>query len=210
MKIDLHVHIKRTSRCARADIEDMAKAAIGVGLDGLVVLDHSYQSTKEECDRCMQKFPKIKLFRGAELCVFKDDLVLISANTMNFLPPYRQKFYDIDYLHEFSQSPHNLTILAHPYRRSDQISWDLNKFHPNAVEIASTHIVKENRLKINLLAEAYGMNTVAVSDAHKTKYLGGYCIETDCEVNNEVDLIKVIKNGLYTPMERRFRPVEII
>lgn len=187
----------------------MARAALAVGLNGIVVLDHNYQATQEECNRSMQKFPKIKVFRGAELCFNDDDLVLISANTMNFLPGYRQKLRNTNQMGEWASSPSNLAILAHPYRRSTQISWDLNKFRPHAVEIASNHIVKENRSKINLLAEAYQMSCVAVSDAHKTRHLGGYCVDVHGVVNNEQDLILAIKNGNYTPMEKVFGPVSI-
>lgn len=104
MKIDLHVHIHRTSRCARCDIDEMAKAAIDNGLDGIVVLDHNYQSTQEECNAGMQKFPNLKIFRGAELCFNNDDLVLVSRNTMGFLPPYQQKLHDTDYMSQLPRA----------------------------------------------------------------------------------------------------------
>lgn len=209
MKIDLHVHIKRTSHCARCEIDEMAKAALNVGLDAIVVLDHNYQATLEECNRVMSVIPKIKIFRGAELNLNNDDLVLISTEPMNFMPAYKQRFHDIEFMNEWAKMAGNLAILAHPYRRRDSISWDLNKFCPHAIEIGSNHIVKENRLKINKLATEFKMNTVAVSDAHKTRHLGGYCIETERVVNNEMDLCHVIKNGFYTPMERQFSPIKI-
>ena len=209
MKIDLHVHIHRTSRCARCEIDEMAQAALNVGLDGIVVLDHNYHATREECDKCMAKFPKLKVFRGAELCFNNDDLVLISENTIHFLPPYQQKMHDTDQMSEWSHSPSNLVILAHPYRRRDQISWNLNKFCPHAIEIGSNHIRKENRPKINQLAMEFEMNTVAVSDAHKTRHLGGYCVDVNVAVDNEMELCRAIKNGWYTPMEKQFAPIII-
>jgi UbiD family decarboxylase len=74
MKIDLHVHIHRTSRCAKAEPEHMAQKALEIGLHGLVILDHNYHATKEECEATEALVKGIKIFRGAEINVMDEDI----------------------------------------------------------------------------------------------------------------------------------------
>lgn len=209
MKIDLHVHIHRTSRCAKASIEDMAKAALSLGIDGIVVLDHNYQSTEDECKKAEILFPEIKIFRGIEMNVWDEDVVIISSKTITFAPQYKQKFKDISYLSKWIKDTNSLLILAHPYRRHEHISFDMDILRPHAVEIAGRHVNIKNRGKIAILSERYGMNHVSVSDAHKPKQLGGFCIKTDYSPSNEQELIDIIKSGSYTPLESKLVPVYV-
>ena len=192
MKIDLHVHIHRTSRCAKEEPEQMAKQALNCGIKGLVIFDHNYQSTKEECEKAEYLIPGIKLFRGIELNVCGDDVVIVSDTTIDFAPKYKEKVTDIKKLANWVYQTNSLAILAHPFRRHD-ISFDLNVFRPHAIELASRHIVRENREKIAGVAKEFGMKMVSVSDAHKAGQLGGYCIDTDYDVSNEQELINVVK-----------------
>jgi len=68
MKIDLHVHIKRTFRCAKHTHIEMAVAAKEKGLDGVVLLDHHYFPTNEECSEAENK-SGVKIFKGIEITI---------------------------------------------------------------------------------------------------------------------------------------------
>ena len=100
----------------------------------------------------------------------------------------------------------SLAILAHPFRRHD-ISFDLNVFRPQAIELASRHVVRDNRDKIAIVAKQFNMKAISVSDAHKSSQLGGFCINTDYDVNNEQELIEVVKCGRFTLMENSLVPL---
>lgn len=204
MKIDLHVHIKRTSRCAKEEIDVMAQSALSKGLNGIVVFDHNYQSTAEECMKYSTK--EIKVFRGIEMNVMDEDVVIISSHNIDFAPKYKEKITDLKMLQDWIEKTESLLILAHPYRRHD-ITIDFNILKPHAVEIASRHIIRENREKIHVLSKKYRMNCVSVSDAHKSNQLGGFCIDTDYDVNNEEELINCVKNGRFTLMESSLFPI---
>lgn len=208
MKIDLHVHIHRTSRCAKEEPESMAAAALARGIQGIVILDHNYQATKEDCLKAEIAAPGIKIFRGIELNVVSDDVVVISTHIIEHPPKYKERINDIKTLAEWVDKTNSLAILAHPFRRHD-ISIDLNVFRPQAIELASRHVVKENRAKIAEVAKQYGMKCVSVSDAHKGKQLGGFCIDTDKDINNEEELICAVKKGEFTLLESRLTPVDI-
>jgi len=206
MKIDLHVHVHRTSRCAKEDIEPMAQKIKECGLTGMVALDHNYQTTKEECEAAERSLGGVRIFRGTEVNVFQDDVVIISDKTINFLPPYKSSLTDLDALSKWVEETGSLAILAHPFRWHN-ISFDLNKFRPHAVEIASRHVNVANRFRIHKFAKEYGMVVVAASDAHKGRQIGGYCIDLDNYVGNEKDLIREVKSGKFTLMERVLSPI---
>ena len=209
MKIDLHVHIHRTANCSKEEPEAMAKAAVERGIQGIVILDHNYQATKEECKRTESLVHGIRVFRGIEVNVADEDVVIISnEDTHNFGLKYKEKIADIKKLADWVEATNSLAILAHPYRRSDIISFDLNVFKPHAVEFAGRHVAVQNRPKIIQLAKQYRMNLISVSDAHKGGQLGGFCIETMYAVNNEEDLIRDICGGMYQLLEMKLVPVE--
>jgi len=210
MKIDLHVHIHRTSRCAKEEIEPMAIAAKACGLEGIVVLDHNYQATEEECRNAMQNVKGIKIFRGVEVNVFNDDVVIISKYVMDFLPKYKDNITDLDRLSKWVKETGSLAILAHPFRRHPDISFDLTKFKPDAIEILGRHVDENNVSKIYQLAVKENMRVVSISDAHKSSQLGGFCINLDNGVSKEEDLIDQIRRGNYTLMEKILCPVKEI
>ena len=208
MKIDLHVHIHRTSRCARAEPDEMGKAAKAKGLDGIVILDHNYFATEE--DRLKARESGIWAFRGMEINVCDDDVVIISPVAPDFTLRYKEKVTgkDLDKVAEWVYRVGALAILAHPFRRKDTISFDLSRFRCHAIEAVGRHVDVKNRAKIVELAKSFDMQLVSVSDAHKTRQLGGFCIDTALSVADERDLIKTIKAGNFTAMERRMVPAE--
>ena len=206
MKVDLHVHVHRTSRCAREDIEPMAQKMKELGITGMVALDHNYQTTKEECSAVEKAIGGVRIYRGVEVNVCDDDVVIVSDQTMDFLPPYKSSLTDLDKLQKWVTETDSLAILAHPFRWHD-ISFDLNRFRPHAVEIASRHVPVINRLKILGVARKYGMLLVSTSDAHKSRQLGGFCIDLDNFATDERGLIKEVKSGKYTLMERVLSPI---
>ena len=209
MKIDLHVHIHRTARCSKEEPEAMAKAALERGIDAIVILDHNYQATKEECARTEALVPDIRVFRGIEVNVMNEDVVIISdKETNNFGLKYKEKIADIKKLNNWVEANNALAILAHPYRRSDVISFDLNVFKPHAVEFAGRHVAVQNRPKIIQLAKQYGMNLISISDAHKGGQLGSFCIEIPFTIIDERDLSNMVKAGQFHLLEMKLVPVE--
>ena len=218
MKIDLHVHINRTSRCARQEPEEAATKAKSLGIDGIVILDHHYYPTQEECHKTEQE-TGVKIFKGIEITVKADgsdaisgtrgganDLVIISnqspqCETGQYHRPITTS--ELPVLLEHVAKTNGLSILAHPYRRDKPLVIDLGKYHIDCVEIASRNTAVHNRDKILETAERYGMVCVADSDAHKTRHLGCFCIETDEPVNDESELAHIVKAKKFSLLETR-------
>jgi predicted metal-dependent phosphoesterase TrpH len=208
MKIDLHVHIHATSRCAKSTPTEMAQEAKKRGLDGIVILDHNYLTTKEECQIAERAVPGIRVFQGTEINVVGDDVVLVTTRPIPFMPQYKDRITDLDMLSRYVRESGALAILAHPYRRKDFISFDLHKFTPHAVEIAGRHVRQSDRDKINRdLCYKFDMRGVSVSDAHKPKQIGGFFIDLECNVDSEEQLTEQVKSGKYDVFETAIVPV---
>ena len=111
---------------------------------------------------------------------------------------------------DFAKANGALTILAHPYRRDKPLAIDIAKNHIDCIEIASRNTPVHQRQHIIQTAEHYDMVCVSTSDAHKTKHIGNYCIDLDCEPDltmTEDELAQLVKQGRFTLMEKRLAPV---
>jgi histidinol phosphatase-like PHP family hydrolase len=184
----------------------MAQKIKECGLTGMVALDHNYQTTREECDIAEKAVGGVRIYRGTEINVYQDDIVIISDKTIDFMPQYKASLTDLDALSKWVEETGSLAILAHPFRWHD-ISFDLSKFRPHAIEIASRHVNIANRFRIHKVAKEYGMVVVSTSDAHKSRQLGGFCIDLDNFAATETDLIREVKSGNFTLMEKLLSPI---
>jgi len=214
MKIDLHVHINRTSKCARCEPEEMALKAKDKGIGAICILDHHYYPTKEECKKA-EDISGIKVFKAIEITVKgkegSNDIIVISHMKPDFdVGAYHKPIPEsrLPELIDFVKRSQGLSILAHPFRKNKPIA-----IHPSCltgidcVEIASRNIAIENRAKILSLSDHYGLLCVSASDAHKTRTIGHYCIETDYDVMNELELATTIKRKHFTLLATQLLPI---
>jgi len=198
MKIDLHIHLKRLSKCAKMDINALVPQLIANQIYGVSPFDHNYFTKDSDIKEIQSLSNKITVFKGTEINVRgpkgnKEDFILISSVE----PQFDLKHFDIWELVEFINKNDALTILAHPFRRRDFVDFNFGFFVPDAVEIYSTHIKIENREKIKDLAKKYGMATIINSDAHKSKQIGPYYTEIPDGVKTCEDLKWIIKTKRY-------------
>ena len=197
MKLDLHVHIKRNSSCAKREPLQVVKEAITNDIDGLVLLDHKYHAT--ELDIFIMS--PIKLFRGAEVHIknkkrkVEDHVIVITEKKIPF--PLQINSKDVNYLETF-KSEDTLLFLAHPFRKSDILSFDLEKFCPDAIEILSPNTPIDKMLSIESLSFQYHMPLLACSDSHKAGRIGQWYIDTgNVSVNTYKQLAQIVKSGAY-------------
>lgn len=198
MKIDLHVHIKRLSRCAKMDINSLVPQLLTNNICGVSPFDHHYFTKDSDVSEIRHMSHKITVFKGAEINIrgphgHIEDFILISSVT----PQFDLKNFTIQELVDFIKKNDAFTFLAHPYRRIDNVDFDWNWFVPDAIEVFSTHIKPENMQKINDLAYKYGMQTIITSDAHKSRDIGKYYIEIPDGVTTCEELKWIIKTNRY-------------
>lgn len=196
MKLDLHVHIKRNSSCAKQEPHQVIDEATANGIDGLVLLDHKYHVTEEDLPKS-----NIKLFRGAEVHIknkkrnIADHVIIVTKRKIPF--PLKLDSNDVHHLENFKRSD-TLIFLAHPFRKSNIFAFDLTKFSPDAIEILSPNTPKESMGLIESIGFSYNMKFLSCSDSHKPGRIGKWYIDTQkFDVYTYEDLVKVVKSGLY-------------
>jgi histidinol phosphatase-like PHP family hydrolase len=198
MKIDLHVHIKRLSRCAKMDIPDLVPKLLSHNIHGVCPLDHHYWTTNTDINEIQKLSKDITVFKGTEInirgpqgCI--EDFILISSKDPLFL----LKQFTLWELLDFIQKSDALIFLAHPFRHRDFVDFNWSWFTPDAVEIYSTHTNIEHREKIKDLANKHGLRPIVTSDAHKDKHIGPYYTEIPDGVKTCEELKWIIKTGRY-------------
>lgn len=198
MKIDLHVHVKKLSRCARTTIPQLVEQLTSHGILGVSAFDHYYFTSQADIDEIHSFNKDITVFRGTEIHIRgpygkKEDFVLISSKEPIFDLRHPTLIGVLDYIHNNDV----LTILAHPFRRRDYVDFDFSSFRPDCVEIRSTHIKDENNIKILNLASQYGMRPITNSDAHKPNELGKFYTEIPDGITTCEELKYIIQTNRY-------------
>ena len=201
MKIDLHIHVKKTSRCAKLTFPLLVPTLKAKGISGACIFDHFYYTTDADIETVRQLDASITVFKGTEISVKgrngnREDFVIVSS----IVPKSDFRHSDIsnlDELTKYLKDSDALTILAHPFRRRDFVDFDFDVFVPDCVEISSCHIVEENRQKIKDLSSKYGMRAIVTSDSHKAKTLGQYYTEIPDGIKTCEELKYILKSGRY-------------
>ena len=201
MKVDLHTHTAEHSDCGQSDAIDMVTMARLRGLDGVAVTDHWHHLSAADRDRLQRGGGPIRVFRGAEIAVreqpgaeFEDVLVITDVPCPELYAPGPDHPGRVA---EFAMQTGALTILAHPFRYQDGIAFDLGRFCPDAVEIASQNVDPRGHDRIVALAERWGMRLVAASDAHHTREVGLFYVELDEAAGSEIELAQAIRSGAF-------------
>lgn len=198
MKIDLHVHIKRLSRCAKMDIDSLVPQLLANKIYGVSPFDHNYFTADSDIDAIHKISDKITVFKGTEINIrgpsgHIEDFILISSAT----PKFTLKGFTIWELVDFINKNDALIFLAHPYRRRDKVDFNWEWFIPDAVEVYSTHIDAAHRNTIMDLANKYGMKPIVTSDAHKSREIGKFYTEIPDGIKTCEELKWIIKTNRY-------------
>ncbi|ERJ13411.1 PHP domain-containing protein [Haloplasma contractile] len=172
MKIDLHLHCKERSGCSIATEIEQIEAAIGYGLDGIVITDHDKLVPKEHLKELNDKYAPFKVFGGVEVTTVPNgDHVLVIGVTDDAL---ETEEWTYERLYKFVKTHNGFIALCHPYRYGNTVNIDIATFVPDAIEIHSTNIGVDDTPRIETLAKRLGCKLIANSDSHHTKDTGIY------------------------------------
>lgn len=202
MRIDMHTHTAEYSGCSVISGVDLLQTARDNGLDAVVITDHVHHLTGDDRDRLQQAVPEVRVFRGVEISIGGttweqigvDDILLICTDkAAEQLDGLRDQ--EIDRLVEFARQADALTILAHPFRFNEQLAFDIERFRPDAVEVASGNMSPSVRRRARELAQQNDLPMVANSDAHNHEPIGMYYVDVPYDVHTEAELARAIRNG---------------
>jgi len=193
MRVDLHVQTQENSD-GKAPAAEMIRAGIEHGLDGLVITDHNYMLTRAEQEALAAQFPDFRIFRGAEVSVGVDHVLVIGGEAEE-VPKVTPE--TVAELGEFARRGGALTALAHPFWRGPELEIDLDEFCPEAIDAASMNVDTGRFEQIVGVAREWGMHIVAGTDAHNPREVGLFHIVLDEPVEEEAGLIRAIRAGRY-------------
>jgi predicted metal-dependent phosphoesterase TrpH len=138
LKIDLHTHTRRYSRCARHSPEQLCETALACGLNALVITEHHQQWSPDEIAALQARYPLLKLYAGVEItCTDGHDYVVLGLEAGRYRPnpmsyPRLKRLLDA--------RPGAFAFVAHCFRFSDDES-GLAERAIEGIEMASCNML---------------------------------------------------------------------
>ncbi len=189
MKIDLHVHTSERSGCARIGEESQIQAARSAGLQGLAITDHNQLVPASRLAELNQKYAPFRIFTGIEVDAEREHwLVLGVHDTLLERPGWQYPE-----LRDFVHWKGGFIALAHPFRHTNEIRADIDRYPPDGIEIKSFNTPEQRAAEIRAIAERYGLALLENTDAHFEGQVGKYYNELPEGINDDRDLMKVLR-----------------
>jgi isopentenyldiphosphate isomerase/predicted metal-dependent phosphoesterase TrpH len=199
MKIDLHVHTSERSGCSVATEEQMILAAMGVGLDAIVITDHDRLVPLERLRELNELFSPFRVFGGIEVTLPHDEHVsIIGVHD----PALECGSWTYEKLHAFIREEDAYICLNHPYRFRNELNVNVDNLPPDAMELRSSNINPELEERIEALIHRVDCRAVCASDAHDIDAIGLHHIDLKGEPRDERELATLLRAGAFTCAER--------
>ncbi len=194
MKIDLHVHSKERSICARASEEEQIRAAIDSGLDAIVFTDHHRLISAERLRQLNEKYTPFRIFGGIEITLDGEDVLILGVQD----PALESVSWSYPVLHAFVRARGGFIALAHPFRWHSHVAVDVERFALDAIEVRSSNTSPDVEGRIRDIAAHLGIPVLCNSDAHSTRPLGTYFNTLERPPADEQDLVALLRSGQFS------------
>lgn len=195
MKIDLHVH-SCYSDDANGSVEEMIKAAVKKGLNGIAIADHNSIEGGLRGFGIAKKMKDFAVIPGVEISSANGHI--IGLNVKENIPKKLTAEETVERINSLGGIP----VLPHPYRMLSGVG-EKNVKGFAGVEVFNSRSLQWENKKAEKLAEKLGAGETGGSDAHSSNEIG-YGV-TEFSVNSfRVDdlLQEIVKNrtkGYGTP-----------
>lgn len=200
MKIDLHAHTNRYSRCAVISPSDLIQECINKNLDAVCITEHFTIWPNDEQDSLQEEFKnKIKIFFGYEIRTEIGDVLVFSPEVHRFTYNENISFKQLPLLFPRNNSAF---IWAHPYRWTDYKESDAEIVAAcDAVELYSGNMQMFDMKYTEKMLQGMTKNFTGGSDTHSHKMVGRYYTQFKNTASSLEELIQLIKEGEYMPCE---------
>ena len=196
MKIELHLHTNRYSRCARNAPEEMLARLVELNYEAVFLTEHDAVWPTESLRQLQRQWPEIRIFPGLELTLYNSrgfsHLLLLGATESDFL--------DVgdpgDALARARERGYT-TILAHPYRWEGSADMLEKGYYPDAIECSTPNVLPLQAVMAQVTAGQMHIPVVNTGDAHSVDFLGKYWIETEEPLDTPAQLRDILLEGRY-------------
>lgn len=197
MRIDLHVHTRERSSCAHSSAEEMVRAAVHAGLDGMVISDHDRLVPPEVLNHLNAKYAPFRVFGGVEITAREEHILVLGVHDAAL----ERMWWSYSDLYTFVEERNGFLAVAHPYRfTSDRVGVDVNRYPPHALEVYSRNTPRSAAPRIRGLANELGIPLLSNSDGHHVSDLGRYYNVFDHRVEDIDTLVAMLKRGAFEPI----------
>jgi histidinol phosphatase-like PHP family hydrolase len=194
MKIDLHVHSAERSPCARSGEEEQIRAAIACGLDALVMTDHARFIPQMNLDFLNRKYAPFRILSGIEITVQeREDVLVLGVHD----PDLEISGWTYAELHALVRRHRGWLAIAHPFRYRATMDVDLERYPPDALEVCSMNVPREERQRIGEIAAGLGIQVVCNSDSHIVHTMGVAYNVLHKTPADEAELVQLLRNGAF-------------
>jgi len=169
LKIDFHVHSQERSDCAVVSEAEQIRAAMRGGLDGMVFSDHDRLVDRKHLAELNHRYAPFRIFTGIEVSLAGEHVLVIGIHD----PALESCIWGYNDLHRFVRRHKGFLALAHPFRYRD-ISVDIEKYPPDAIEVFSPNTPVWAEKKIRQIAASIGCELLSNSDSHNSQMIGKY------------------------------------
>lgn len=199
MRIDIHTHTGRYSPCSLLSPEELIRASVRAGLDGIIITEHNYRWKGNEIEELKSGLElPADFFIGSGQEVDSDiGHILLYGCPLDF--GINRHWQDI--LKEVYASG-GIAILAHPFRWGHlKIYSENNNFFLkfSGLEIMSANLDHKSQIQGILKTMNIGMPAVGGSDAHSLAMTGTYFTYFPDFIRTECDMINALKEGRVCP-----------
>lgn len=217
MKIELHSHTSEVSPCGRLTARELIQLYHAAGYDAIVITNHfnAYAAKRltEKTGRTdfsnyyHEEYEKAaRLGREAGLLILCGYEVRFRANDNDYLVYGMPRKILDDHDRIFSMDAHSFGELArkqgflfyqaHPFRNKMTVTDPADLF---GIEVYNAHPRHDSRNDIaKIWAEKHQLHGIGGSDCHRTEDAGRAGILTEVTVRDMDDLVRVLRNDLYT------------
>ncbi len=194
MRIDLHVHTREGSSCARSTADEVVRSAIDRGLDGLVITDHDRLMDDARLVYLNRKYAPFRLFGGIEITTQREHVLVLGVNDEQL----EMRRWAYARLQAFVNDRGGFLALAHPFRfNADRIEADLDRYPPHGLEASSWNTAAAAASRIREVATRLGVPVLSNSDAHHASEVGNHYNVLDETPEDVGSLVKILKEGRF-------------
>jgi predicted metal-dependent phosphoesterase TrpH len=198
MKVDLHVHTRERSGCARASATEQIRAAVDAGLDVIAFTDHGQLQNADDLARWNETHAPLRILNGIELTINGEDVIVIGAADQALAT----ETWTWPRLHGFVREHGGFLAVAHPFRYRSEIAVDIQGFPPDAIEVYSSNTPRAVAGQILEVARRMRIPVLCDSDAHDSRQLGRYYNLLDETPHDDRGIFTLLRRGAFTAVMR--------
>ena len=199
LRIDIHMHTSRYSRCSKMDASKLVRAAVAAGLDGVVITEHHHIWEPEELDALRREAGESNflLMAGFEYTSSQGDVLIYGLprdHVEDFVPGHAPE-KAIARAKELGAA----CVAAHPTREGMSFDERIFDMPLDAVEVRSVNLEDHEQRLAAILAKNAELPPITCSDAHRIEDVGAYATEFLDPLTSIKDLKEALGNGRFRP-----------